>query len=228
LLAAAIAVLAVAPAAQAANQNVDAAGNAFTGGLAFAPPATDVTVGDSVTWTNTDFLVPHTVTEDHGLFRLAGTFGPPLTVGGFAPGEKVSRAFDAGTFHYFCEIHPVQMRAVVAAAMRLSSKPVTRTRVVKKKRGHGRKGKRKRKIRVPGSEITAVWGTAALPADQVFDVQMQQGGGWKTVRDGVTQLVGAFDGGKRGTMSSFRARVRRDTDPASSSDWSPVATITAG
>jgi plastocyanin len=225
---AAFALVALAPAAQAANKDVNAAGNPFLGGLAFAPATTDVTVGDTVTWTNTDFLVPHTATEDHGLFRLGGTFGPPVTaVGGFAPGEKVSRAFDAGTFHYFCEIHPVQMRGVVAAAMRLSSKPVTRTRVVKKK-PHGRKGKRKRRISKRGSEITAVWGTVPLPADQVFDVQMKQGGDWKTVRDGVSQLSGAFDGGKPGTTSSFRARVRRDTDPSSSSDWSPVAAITAG
>jgi plastocyanin len=223
MLGSALAVLAFSSPALAANTNVDAAGNAFTGGLAFAPPAVDVNVGDTVTWTNTDFLVPHTVTEDHGLFRLAGTFGPPLTVGGFAPGEKVARQFDAGTFHYFCEIHPVQMRAVVAAAMRLSSQPATRIRV-KKKRRHGKL--RKRKVRVRFNQVTAVWGALQLPSGQVFDVQMKQGGDWKTVRDGVTGLSGLFDGGKSGTTSSFRARVRRDTDPGSGSDWSPVASIT--
>jgi plastocyanin len=221
---AALAVLALAPAAQAANASVDAAGNAITGGLAFTPPAVDVNVGDTVTWTNTDFLVPHTVTEDHGLFVLSGTYTVPLTAPGFGPGQKVARQFDAGTFHYFCEIHPVQMRATVAAAMRLSSKPATRTRV-KKTRRHGKL--RKRKIRKRFNQITAVWGATQLPDGEVFDVQMKQGGDWKTVRDGVTGLSGLFDGGKSGTTSSFRARVRRDADPTSSSDWSPVAAITS-
>jgi plastocyanin len=226
LLGAALALFAVVPAAQAANASVAAAGNAITGGLAFAPASTDISVGDTVTWTNTDFLAPHTATEDHGLFNLSGTFGaPPIVPFGFGPNEKVSRVFDAGTFHYFCEVHPVQMRAVVAAAMRVSSKPVTRTKI-KKKRRHGKL--RKRKVRVPGSQVTAVWGAVQLPDGQVFDVQMKKGGGdWKTVRDGVTGLSGLFDGGKPGTTSSFRARVRRDTDPASASDWSPVATVTS-
>ncbi len=225
MLGAALSLAAVVPAAQAADASVDAAGNALTGGLAFAPASTDVSVGDTVTWTNTDFLTPHTATEDHGLFNLSGTGVPLILPLGFGPGEKVSRVFDAGTFHYFCEIHPVQMRGVVAAAMRLSSKPVVRKKV-KKKRRHGKL--RKRKVRVRGSQITAVWGAVPLPADQVFDVQMKKGGGdWKTVRDGVAGLSGLFDGGKPGTTSSFRARVRRDTDPASASDWSPVATVTA-
>jgi plastocyanin len=224
ILGSALAVLVFSSPALAANTNVAAAGNAITGGLAFAPPAVDVNVGDTVTWTNTDFLVPHTVTEDHGLFNLGGTFGvPPIVPLGFGPGEKVSRAFDAGTFHYFCEVHPVQMHGVVAAAMRLSSQPATRIRV-KKKRRHGKL--RKRKVRVRFNQITAVWGTVQLPSGQVFDVQMKQGGDWKTVRDGVTGLSGRFDGRKSGTASSFRARVRRDTDPGSASDWSPVASIT--
>jgi plastocyanin len=223
MLGSALAVLAFSSPALAANTNVAAAGNAITGGLAFAPPAIDVNVGDTVTWTNTDFLVPHTVTEDHGLFVLSGTYAVPLAGPGFGPRQKVARQFDAGTFHYFCEIHPVQMRGVVAAAMRLSSQPATRIRV-KKKRRHGKL--RKRKVRKRFNQVTAVWGAVQLPNGQVFDVQMKQGGDWKTVRDGVTGLSGLFDGGKHGTTSSFRARVRRDTDPGSASDWSPVASIT--
>jgi plastocyanin len=229
LLGAAIASLVLAPGAFAANAEVGANGNAFTGGLSYTPPSVDVNHGDTVTWTNTDFLVPHTVTEDHGLFNLTGTYGAtPSNPAGFGPGEKRSRVFTAGTFHYFCEVHPVEMHGVVAAAMQLTSRPVTKTRRVKRK--HGRKGqKRKRKVRVKTNEITAVWSRTALPADQVFDVQRQMAGGqWQTVLDGVSRLAGVFDGGKGGTKSSFRARVRRSTDPSSASGYSPVATITVG
>jgi plastocyanin len=47
--------------------SVNANGNAFTGGLSFTPFSVTVPVGGVVRWTNTDMLVPHTATEDHGL-----------------------------------------------------------------------------------------------------------------------------------------------------------------
>jgi len=186
-----------------ANTSVDAAGNPFTGGLAFTPqPPTSSSATRSPGPTPTSSS-PHGH-RDHGLFRLGGTFGPPITaVGGFAPAEKVSRAFDAGTFHYFCEIHPVQMHGVVAAAMRVSSRPVTRTRVVKKRR-HGKLRKRKSAFRAPRSPPSghgAASRRSGLRRADVAGRRLEDG------RDGVTALTGVFDGGKPGTVSSFRARV---------------------
>src|SRR6059058_3132731 len=90
---------------------VNAEGNAFTGGLKFDPAKVGVKVGQVVRWTNTDFLVPHTATEDHGLWDLGGTYGgTPANPSGFGPGESRSRVFEAGTQNYYCRVHPKQMR----------------------------------------------------------------------------------------------------------------------
>ena len=56
---------------------VNAEGNVtqLTGPLRFNPATVTVGVGDQVEWVNTDILVPHTATEDHGLWNLTGTYG---------------------------------------------------------------------------------------------------------------------------------------------------------
>lgn len=192
------------PAAQ-----VSANGNVITeaimpGSLNFNPKAVSVSVGDTVRWTNTDLLVPHTVTEDHGLFNLTGTYGgTPANPPGFGPGTSVERQFTAGTFHYFCEVHPVQMHGTVAvpAALRVR---------------HGAHH---------GFRVVATWATAALPQGQVSDVQRRgRGHGWTTVRRGTTVLHASFPGGMKGSRWSFRVRVRRDGDTAASG-YSPTARI---
>lgn len=69
---------------------------------AFAPPATDVLVGQSVTWTN-DSLRDHAVTADDGSFD-----SPRLR-----PGEPFGHRFDAvGETPYYCRLHTF-MRGVV-------------------------------------------------------------------------------------------------------------------
>lgn len=189
-----------------ADKSVNANGNAFTGGLGFDPRRVTVKVGQSVRWTNTDNLVPHTATEDHRLWRLAGDYGPPGTMG-FGPGESVQRRFAAGTWSYFCEIHPDQMHGVVAVPVTLGSAAARR----------------------PGSFlVNAVWSKTALPAGQVFDVQERIGArAWKTVRNGVRGRQGSF-AGRGGQLLSFRARVRRTTAPTASSSYSPVARLRLG
>src|SRR3954463_9732493 len=69
--------------------DVKAEGNPFSGGLAFDPPNVAVKVGEIVRWTNTDQAVPHTATENHGLWDLAGTYGnEAIAPTGFGPGES--------------------------------------------------------------------------------------------------------------------------------------------
>src|SRR5438270_13416906 len=100
--------------------DVKAEGNAFTGGLKFDPPKVSVKVGQIVRWTNTDKFVPHTATEDHGLWDLAGTYGmTPANPAGFGPGETRTRVFEAGTEHYYCRVHPQPMHGVVPAPVAL-------------------------------------------------------------------------------------------------------------
>src|SRR5436305_11051653 len=120
---------------------VKAKGNVFTGGLGFDPASVQVAVGQVVRWTNTDFLVPHTATENHGLWDLGGSYGAtPANPPGFGPGQSVQRAFEAGTAHYYCRVHPTQMKGVVAVPVQLAlehARVAVRRRVVR--RVHGKR-----------------------------------------------------------------------------------------
>jgi plastocyanin len=194
--------------------DVAAAGNIFTGGLEFAPKAVSLHVGDIVRWTNTDFAVPHTATEDHGLWDLGGSYGgTPLTDAGFGPGAKVQRAFEAGTAHYFCRVHPTQMKAVVAVPVDLA----LRDRALKK-------GKRTRTVQ----DVVMTWASQPPADGQVFDVEMRRGtGAWTPVSSGTTQTSATIRAGVRGTVTAVRARLRSATTPSKGEDWSPDASVTS-
>jgi plastocyanin len=189
--------LAPTSAAGAVTHEVGANGNVITGGLSFTPPTVDAKVGDMVRWTNTDVLVPHTATEDHGLWDLTGTYGEtPLNPPGFGPGDTRERVFEAGKFSYFCEVHPVQMRGTVSVRPKVSHTG---------SRSHPR--------------LRVVWSTDAPAEGQVFDVQRRSAGGWHTVREATTKTAGTFPG-KHGR---FRVRLRSAADPAAASEYSPAA-----
>lgn len=91
----------------------------------FNPSSLTVSVGDTVVWTMSGD--GHTV--------RSGTVGPdnighpsdgPLHSGFKGPGESYSFTFaQAGTYPYFCEIHPEQMKGtiIVAAAPASASAP---------------------------------------------------------------------------------------------------------
>jgi len=73
------------------------------GNRAYMPPELDVTVGTTVTWTNTD-STSHTTTSD-AIAWNSGIVGP---------GRQFSFAFQtAGTFPYHCDIHPGMVGKVV-------------------------------------------------------------------------------------------------------------------
>jgi plastocyanin len=192
----AAALLPAPPGATGATHEVGANGNVVTGGLSFTPPQLEANVGDVVRWTNTDALVPHTATEDHGLWDLTGTYGAtPLNPPGFGPGETRERAFEAGTFSYFCEVHPVQMKGTVSVQPK-----VARTG----SRAHPR--------------LRVKWSTAAPTEGQVFDVQRRSAGKWRTVRAATTKSGAAFPG----AHGRFRVRLRSAADPSAASGYSPV------
>ena len=145
-------------------------------------------------WTNTDYLVPHTATEDHRLFDLTGTYGQtPLSPPGFGPGDARERVFEAGTFAYFCEVHPVQMRGVVSVAPEVK--------------------------RVKKQRLLVRWAAGPPAAGQVFDVERRVSGTWIRVRDGVSKPSAKF----AGKTGKFRARLRSATDPALAAEFSPPA-----
>lgn len=187
--------------------HVDANGNPFTGGLAFDPAEVSVEVTDVVEWTNTDDAVPHTATEDHMLWQLSGDYGDPAgAFQGFGPGETVSRDFDAGTFSYYCEVHPEEMRGVVKVPVKLRT---TRN-----------------------DEVVARWGSGPLPDGQVFDVQIRGSAikprhKWRILREGEreTRAVLPYAPPDRSSRVVFRARVRERSDPNAVSGWSPRASV---
>ncbi len=76
--------------------------------IAYVPQNTTVNKGTKVTWTNKDSF-DHTVTS--------GTPGNPTGLfdsGNIAPNGTFSYTFDsAGTYAYYCKIHPDQMTGTV-------------------------------------------------------------------------------------------------------------------
>jgi plastocyanin len=79
-------------------------------GFAFVPQTQNIGVGDSVTWVNND-VVPHTATS-------GGPSPNGLWDSGFlSMGEMFSHTFNqAGTFPYYCTVHPEMTASVVVQA----------------------------------------------------------------------------------------------------------------
>ena len=181
--------------------SVEANGNPFTpGSMNFSPARVAVGVGHVVRWTNTDQFVPHTATEDHRLWNLGGDYGPPGGPSGFGPGESVERRFEAGTHHYFCEIHPEAMRGVVEVPVRLT--------------------------RLPSRRARATWSRSAPADGLVFDLQRRRNGRvWAPWQTATRSPDVRFRLGRRRARWEVRARLRSASDPAKATDWSPVAAL---
>ena len=219
------AALTVPAAADAATREVGANGNVFTGGLSFTPARLTLAVGDVVRWRNTDNIVPHTATEDHGLWDLTGSYGAtPANPPGFGPGETRQRVFEAGTQDYFCRVHPTQMRGTIAVAPTLA---VQRVRVkIRSKRRPVTSRKRRRRARTKVIRyVVAVWASASPAQGQAFDVQRARaGGGWIPLRTGTRDASTRFRAA-RGSTWLVRARLRSAADSSKATGWSPPAGI---
>jgi plastocyanin len=219
---------ALAAPAAAATTEVGANGN-ILGGLSFTPAKVSVAVGDVVSWRNTDFIAPHTATEDHRLWDLGGSYGAtPLNPAGFGPATTVSRPFEAGSQSYYCVVHPVQMKGRVDVPVMLGTATVpTRVRVkvrVKRRRGQRRPRYRYKRVSRNVKFVTARWAPAALAGGLVMDVERRSGAPdpWRPLATGTTAPTGRFKAGKRGTIWEVRARLRKGN---AATDWSPVAQI---
>jgi predicted secreted protein with PEFG-CTERM motif len=124
-----VAIIAIAPQAFAATAQVTISkGASLTNGTCsattcFNPNVVNVNVGDSVMWTNAD-TVGHTATSgqpsdnttgtvwDSSLIKAGGTYtSPPFTT--------------AGTYNYFCQVHPWMTGQVIVGAASATSSPTT-------------------------------------------------------------------------------------------------------
>lgn len=72
-------------------------------GFAYAPETVNIVVGDTVRWTNNDF-VAHNVAAGNGYFS-----------GNFSSGSRAHTFTTPGTFDYFCTLHPSMTGTVVVA-----------------------------------------------------------------------------------------------------------------
>lgn len=126
--------------------------------FAFAPASASVNVGDSVTWTNND-TVPHTATADGGTFDT----------GNLNAGGSGSVTFStAGTFTYFCAIHPnMRGTVVVTAAPGGATQPAG------------------------GATTPATGGTAGAPATGSGYAAQGDGPPWALIAGGAALVLGA-------------------------------------
>jgi plastocyanin len=78
------------------------ANEVFIQGMAFVPSTISVAAGTTITWTNKD-AIGHTVTSNDNLFN-SGTLGS---------GKSFTFTFaKAGSFGYYCAIHPTMTASV--------------------------------------------------------------------------------------------------------------------
>ena len=91
------------PRVTANDQPSTAAAEVKIDNFSFAPQAVTVPVGATVTWTNRDDI-PHTVVSTDGVFKSKVR----------DTDEKFSYTFSkAGTYSYFCSIHPKMTGKIV-------------------------------------------------------------------------------------------------------------------
>ena len=104
ILLVAAAIMIASPNVQAiADQPPTAAADVKIDNFAFGPQSLTVKVGTTVTWTNRDDI-PHTVVSSDGVFKSKAR----------DTDETFSYKFDkAGTYSYFCSLHPKMTGQVV-------------------------------------------------------------------------------------------------------------------
>lgn len=104
ILAVALAMVIASPKLQAnAEEPPQAAAEVKIDNFAFGPQSLTVKVGTTVTWTNRDDI-PHTVVSSDGVFKSKAR----------DTDETFSFKFDkAGTYSYFCSLHPKMTGEVV-------------------------------------------------------------------------------------------------------------------
>ena len=82
--------------------------------FAYVPAALQVHVGDTVTWTNDEQVMPHDVTSGvPGRPDTGQLFASPILL----PGQSFSFTFSAaGEYPYLCKLHPTMTAVVIVTA----------------------------------------------------------------------------------------------------------------
>jgi LPXTG-motif cell wall-anchored protein len=92
-----------------------AASVSMTDSLVFVPATTTISVGDSVTWTNTG-TAPHSVTADDGSFDSSPACPGNINACIQGGGTYTHTFGAAGTFGYHCKVHSGMSGTVIVQA----------------------------------------------------------------------------------------------------------------
>ena len=81
--------------------------------LAYSPITIQVSQGDTVTWTNSEEIMPHDVTSGTlGQAELGQLFGSEILM----PGQSFTATFpEPGEFVYLCKLHPAMTGVVIVS-----------------------------------------------------------------------------------------------------------------
>ena len=180
-------VVAMAVPAHAATKTVTASG------FSFSPAGVSGGPGTTVTWQNDGGA--HNVHSATGMFHSGSWTSTQW---------PYSRAFSAGTFPYYCEVH-TGMKGTVKVAPSVSAAP-------------------------DGAPFTVRWATSGTNTGASFKVQYRvNGGSWKTWRSGTSSDSGTFGWGgspvrvMSGRTYGFRAK---SLSGGRASGYSPVRSFT--
>ena len=96
------------------SQVVAAESTASIRDFAYAPAILQVNVGDTVTWTNHEDVMPHDVTSGvPGQPDIGQVFASPILL----PGQSFSFTTTiAGEYPYLCKLHPAMTGVVIVTA----------------------------------------------------------------------------------------------------------------
>ncbi|MGI0069373.1 MAG: cupredoxin domain-containing protein [Nitrosopumilaceae archaeon] len=126
-----VAILGIAPHAFAANASVTiSSGASATKGTCtatncFNPQVLNISPGDTVTWTNSD-TVGHTATSGQPTDNVTGTvWDSSLIKAGGTYTTPASTFQNAGTYNYFCMVHPWMTGQIIVGAAAASGGTTT-------------------------------------------------------------------------------------------------------
>jgi plastocyanin len=161
----------------------------------FSPATVSAARGDTVRWVNpSDGFLEHDVKS-----TAPAKYFSSGKAGGLVPGDTYTFTFDsAGTFAYYCSVHPESMKGTVRV-------PIKVTRLYSPAR----------------FRVTAAASSSSSPWKHEIQVQKPGSSAWTRIALTTSASV-TFTPGKHGTFH-FRSRVTNTTTGADSG-WSPTVT----
>jgi len=156
-----VSLIAIAPSAFAEDVTVTNAPGSSTPGCepnCFVPSTVTIEVGDTVTWDNTD-TAAHTASSGTPTDGPSGVFDSGLMMAG---GSYSYTADTAGTFDYFCMVHPWMEGTIIVEAAGAAEAAAAEAAAAPAEGGEGKKAEKKDEAAPGKSEEAAMEGLSSL------------------------------------------------------------------